>query len=813
MSGSFLLVFPALLTAIATFVRQAQRTSLVNQWFALHTLASAAWCAGIAGAYNDFRVDPFNRIAFVGASFVPAILLCFVVSYPSRTRRWVLFAARGAISLAFIFAVLSVITDQIAYDARIDHGVLFRKSGGLYPVFAVYVLATVGLAGVLFTLKWQRARGLARAQLQHIGVALLLLCLCGTTTNLIIPLFTGRSTYSWLAAYFAPAFTLLLAHAITRTRLMNLRLVVHRGLALVMAAVMSLLPVGVLLAITWPHLVSQFQPRELFSIFVSIVLVTLLVPLTRHMATSVLDRYVYRQRARYQRTVREASRALTRVLDARQLLPFLQDTLAQATEAEGVVVYVRGHHGFRKALAEHTASAVEFQAPDTMSDDMVAMLARVSDVLLLDDLTRNASTGTVQAVKMDLIRLNWALVLPLIADNEVIGGIALGPKRSGDPYYPDDLDLLMTLANQAAIAVKNAQLYAQVVLANEHLDNIVRTMTSGVVAVDAEARVTMCNRAAEQLTGLSVDTIRGEPASILPAPLTEVLLQTFSDGVACTRPELELSDGVRTRPVMCTASPLHEPSGAVVGAVAVFSDLTPLRELEIERRHAERVAYLEALAAGIAHEVKNPLVAMKTFVQLIPRRRLDERFIDEFSRVVTREIGRMGRLIERLRTLGRPSAVTLGPLDVRQPVVEAMEIMQAAFEEKRLTVDVSLGEHPVLVLGDPAELEQLFLNLLINAHEATPPDGHISIALTRADDHVSVDVADNGPGIPADMLDKLFDPFTTSKRHGRGLGLAICSGIVDGHHARLTAANTDGGGARFGVEFPVTRVVPTETRP
>ena len=433
-------------------------------------------------------------------------------------------------------------------------------------------------------------------------------------------------------------------------------------------------------------------------------------------------------------------------------------------------------------------------------------LERTQDVILLDKLLGNRPRVDT-ALLTELQALNWALVLPAISENTVIGAIVLGPKRSGDPYYPQDLDLLMTLANQAGIAIKNAQLYAQVVLANEYLENIVATITSGVVAVDPDGAITMFNPAAEHLTGLRHAELQGQLPATLPPALGNALTETLRDGVARTQPELELSDGATIRTVILTTAPLRDPEGTLLGAVAVFGDLTPVRQLEIERRRAERLAYRETFAAGIAHEIKNPLVAIKTFAQLIPRRRADQQFVDEFSRIVGREIVRMERMIDRMRTLARHGQRQHGPVDVRQPLVDALEFMQAAFEEKDVVVEAALGEVEAPVLGDSNELEQLFLNLLMNANEATPHGGRITVVVSREDRRVMVAVTDSGPGIPDDELKRVFDPFYTTKERGSGLGLYVCVGIAETHGARLHAENVSSGGARFTVEFPLASEV------
>jgi PAS domain S-box-containing protein len=430
-------------------------------------------------------------------------------------------------------------------------------------------------------------------------------------------------------------------------------------------------------------------------------------------------------------------------------------------------------------------------------------LAALSDAFLFDDMTRDTqSREDIEAFQI-LKQLNWALLLPLISDDVVIGAIVIGPKLSGDPFYPQDLDLLMTLANQAGIAVKNAQLYGQVVLANEYIENIVATIDSGVVAVNAVGHITMFNRAAELLTGMTPEQARGAPVTVLPACLSETLLTAMRERTKQTLPEIELPDGTVTRPVICTTSPLRDPAGVVLGAVAVFSDLTPLKELEHQRRRAERLAYFELLASAIAHEIKNPLVAIKTFAQLVPRRRDNAAFLENFGRVVTREIGRMERLVERLRTLSRPANRARHPLDVRVPITETLEFLQPSFEQKRIAVRVDLGDQPTLVSGDDGELGELFLNLLMNAQEATPEDGHLTVDVTATESQVTVTLTDSGPGVPAELLERIFEPFVTTKQQGSGLGLAICVGITEAHDAKLRVANLPMGGARFAVEFPI----------
>jgi PAS domain S-box-containing protein len=285
-----------------------------------------------------------------------------------------------------------------------------------------------------------------------------------------------------------------------------------------------------------------------------------------------------------------------------------------------------------------------FEAPDELAADIASRLVRTNDAIAIDHLSEDEADREMLA---RMHALNWSVVLPLFAESALIGTIAIGPKLSGDPFYREDLNLLMTLANQAGVALKNAQRYGEVVVAHEYVARIVASISSGVVAVNPVGQITLFNDAAAQLTGRDAADVHQRFAAALPKPLSEGLNTALHKGEVVKAPEVELAQGSDIRPVILTTSPILDQSGAIMGAVAVFSDLTPLKELELERQKAERLAYFEMLASGVAHEIKNPLVAIKTFAQLLPRRQDDPQFIDEFGRISSREIARIERLLDR----------------------------------------------------------------------------------------------------------------------------------------------------------------------
>jgi len=797
-----------LLLGLGVLVLRSGFKSRAHQSFGTFVALVAVWVLGVAFFHSGTSLRLWAYLAFAATGLLPATFLAFAHYFPIPTEGPTKWIVRFSLLVGVVFAGLSLTTRLILKDVIITPAGPARETGLLYPLFAAYFLVNWLAALAILISKWVRALGLARLQLQYLIIGNAVGGGGAIASNLLVPLLTGDATNTWLGPHFVLISVAMNAHAIVRYRLMSVRLVIRRSLTFTLAVVVSLLPVAALLALAWPKLSDHFTSEELGAVILAVVAVSLLIPLIRDAAGQLLDRYVYRTHVNYQRTLRDASKALTQVLDLKILLPFLNYTVVASTNSEGAAVYLRGitkdtESRFARAIAEKRYADGHFDLPNEAPAEVIAALRQTRDLLVTDEIAQERSSNARESLLAELGRRSWALVLPLVSEDEVIGAIVVGAKLSGDPFYPQDLDLLMTLANQAGIAVKNAQLYAQVVLANEYLNNIVSTIESGVVAVDATGQVTLFNRAAEQLIGLPVERVRHQSVSVLPAVVATMLTETVVDGAARTAPEVELSDGATTRPVICATSPLNDQAGGVLGAVVVFSDLTPHKALEVERQRAERLAYFEMLAAGIAHEIKNPLVSIKAFAQLLPRRRSDEQFIENFGRTVTHQVDRMESLLDRLRTLARPGGRPLHPIDLRAPIGAAIDAMRPAFIEKSVVLSAATGHAPCMILGDYSELEQLFQNLLLNAHEATPSGGMARVEIAVDAGRAIVAIVDTGPGVPPELLERVFDPFFSTKERGSGLGLAICASIVQTHGGRLKAANREVGGAVFTVELPL----------
>jgi len=793
----------------------------LNRAFGLLALATGLWAAALAVGYHVDPRDPSPdsttiviRFAFAAGSLFALAFVLFIERFTLPSPKVAAAVRRGFILTGVAFCGASF-SPWIVVSARSEVAGLQVTYGPLHPWFAAYALVGLGTAVYLLIVKHRRSDGIERLQVRYVIFAFVLSGVLIATTNVVLPLLFSTSAYG----RYGPLFSLLLlgiiGHAIIRHRLLDVRIVIHRGATYLAALVIAAGTLALALVVSNVFLPDEhdFSIREIGLAF---VLAFCLSPV-RAAVQHLFDRYLYRDPYDYARTLREASQALTATIDLQVLLRHAGSVLESTFRPEGIGIYL---HDYDSGDFQLSWSLPSLDLPSTFSEtsSLIAIL-RLPQLVFRDEMVRASSPGALRGLNDDLRSLRADVVIPLIEEQELVGFFAIGAKRSGDPYFSNDADLLTTLANQAAVAVRNAQTHARVVQVNEEMQKVLETIESGVVAVGPRGRVTLFNRAAENFTGVSGQAVRGQTPDQLPAPLGHLLLSTAADGQPRSQNEFSLPDSAgQLVPLMCSTSPLNGPDGATVGAVAVLNDMSRLKELEQEKRRAERLASIEAIASGLIHEIRNPLVGIKTYAQLLPSRGASEEFREMFSRTAGREIGRIDDLLSRFRTMSRASQYPMETVDVSATLRDTLETLHAQMEDRQIRLR-QVGEATQRpVLGNASQLQQLFLNLCLNALQAMNPGGELTVRVADLSEGggstLLVEVADTGPGIPDGLLATVFDPFVTTKPHGAGLGLAICRGIADAHHARLSARNNIGRpGCTFTVEFPVPSARPARVAP
>jgi two-component system nitrogen regulation sensor histidine kinase GlnL len=789
----------------------------LHRAFALLSVSTALWSAGLAVGYyaEPAGTNPENttlviRGAFAAGSLFTIAFLLFIQRFTIHAPKRSFVACHALVLIGAAFFALSF-SPWMVVSARPHTDGLQVTYGQVHPFFAAYILIGLGVTLYMLIVEYRRSEGLEGLQVRYVLLAFVLSGCLMTATNIGLPLILKTSEYG----RYGPLFSLLLlgimGHAIIRHRLLDIRIVVHRGViylaVLLFSGGMLAAQLTILNVFLPDH--HDFSSREIALVF---ALVFFLHPL-KTLVQGLFNRYLYRDPYDYARTLREASQALTATINLQVLLRHVAAVLESALRPEETSIYLYDPEDDEFRLS--WSSSVSGVLPALAKSSAMATAAASGQLVFRDEVQTVAHLGLLS----ELDSLRSAVVAPLIEENTLIGFLVLGAKRSGDPYFSNDADLLTTLANQAAVAVRNAQTHARVVQVNEEMQKVLETIESGVVAVGPRGRITLFNRAAEQLTGTSAQAARGQSPECLPSPVGSALQATAADGEARSQIEFSLPDAAgQMVPLMCSTSPLRGPDGAPLGAVAVLADMSRLKELEQEKRRAERLASIEAIASGLIHEIRNPLVGIKTYAQLLPSRGTSEEFREMFSRTAGREIGRIDDLLSRFRTMSRASQHPMEMVDLSDPLRDTLETLHAELENRKIHLR-RVGEQTRRpVLGNASQLQQLFLNLCLNAIQAMEPGGELTVRVADLSEGggstLLVEVADTGPGIPDHLLGTIFDPFVTTKPHGTGLGLAICRGIADAHHARIHARNNVGRpGCTFTVEFPVPSARPAPITP
>src|SRR5512140_236680 len=403
-----------------------------------------------------------------------------------------------------------------------------------------------------------------------------------------------------------------------------------------------------------------------------------------------------------------------------------------------------------------------------------------------------ASVGSLIAVSL----LAWAQVIALPAPPQV------------HPWDQSGVDLVRTLGIDLAALVgvgvlsyffgdqleRGAETLATTRKAAADLrtlhEDIVRSLSSGLITIAPDGTVLTANRAAADILR-QPPVLAGQPIDQLMPGLSALIA---SEPGELRRADLQLSDGLS---VGVTVSPLRDLKNNVIGRVVNFQDLTDLRRLEIQPRRSERLATVGKLAAGIAHEIRNPLASISGSIELLRQGPLAADDDRTLMTIVHREIQRLNVLIGDLLDYANPRPPQLVDFDLGVMVEETLQVARGeqAFATVVMVMEV---DRPLPIHGDAAKLRQLLWNLLRNAADAAALGGkHVHVDARRGPDAITIVVSDDGPGIAADQLAHLFHPFFTTKTKGTGLGLATCHAIVAEHHGHIDVVSELGKGTKM----------------
>ena len=335
-------------------------------------------------------------------------------------------------------------------------------------------------------------------------------------------------------------------------------------------------------------------------------------------------------------------------------------------------------------------------------------------------------------------------------------------------------------------------------------DILVSSLPIGLVATDTEGKIQLCNRTAEELIDKTEQQLVGKrPDDVLPPPLAVLIGQSEAEPDRPQRRDLVLERGAgRSRSLLLAALAVIDGDQRHVGTMLLMQDVSEVKQLEEELKRNERLAALGEMAAGVAHELRNPLSSIKGLALLLKSKFTDSSSDREAADILVREVERLNRSIGELLDYARPDRLEKAKVSLNEIVGKAITLLRVDADAAGIEIVTEYCPQPDMVHADQDKLSQVFLNLLLNAIQAMKSGGSLRVATIREPAQLLCRIEDSGCGIEAELLPRIFDPYVTTKSGGTGLGLAMSVKIIEEHGGRIDISSTRGQGTTVVVTLP-----------
>lgn len=406
------------------------------------------------------------------------------------------------------------------------------------------------------------------------------------------------------------------------------------------------------------------------------------------------------------------------------------------------------------------------------------------------------------------------LAVPLLSEKKVLGVLNVDSCEK-DAFNNDDLELFMIFAGHTATLIENVRLYEQVITEKNFAENILESSPNGVVTVDCGRSIRSVNRKAEEILCLKRDEIIGKRVSdVFERNISEIIDSALNNHKAIENREIErMGKNGNVVTLGISSSFLKSHNTNVTGIIITIQNLTEIKKTEELIRRMDRLSSLGQLSAGIAHEVRNPLASINFNVQMLSKRLDKDDKTGDILNDTIKGIDRLKRLVKGMLDFTKPGIPSLKRGVINDVVRDSIALIDAQIKKRNIYLETKLGKDLPEIVFDPVQMQQVFVNLLLNAVEAVHEGGVINVKSMMGNNfngnekQLLVYIADNGPGISPENLSKVFDPFFTTKPEGTGLGLSITCKILEQHNALIDVFSEGNRGATFVLRFPVNSVV------
>ncbi len=797
---------------IGVYVLLRRWTAPGSTHFYIFCLVSfVAYSFKYTGKFNDFDWTIYwsNIVAWV---LQPALFLHFVLTFPEkrqfvRQRPWLLALVYVPGAVLLVRHILALRLAQASGHLRWDMDRQEMAYGAVLFVVAAAVL-------------WQSYRlastTILRQQLKWVTRGTVL-AVVPYTLFYVVPYLMGSlpGTVGKLSVLLLGLLPLTFGYAIFRYRLMDVDLIFKRGVVYTLTAATM---VGMYFALVAgvATLVQMRQPSTGPVGFVLAVVVTaLLFDPVRKWIQERVDHAFYRTVYDYRRTLLEFGRELGSETDLNALLSSVLDRLSRTLAVNHIAIFLRDEQ------TEQFVVAKSIGVNPIGKLDLTFLSAPRPEPAghMFFENTHQVPRET-QGSQDAIARLDLNYYIPCRAQQKTVAVLGLGKTTKGDYLSSEDIELLETLGGYLGIAIQNGRLYAslqQKMAEYERLkdfnENIVESINVGVMALDMEDRIESWNAQMEVMYALPRWQALTQPVrSIFPAEFVEEFYRVRQNAGINNLYKFRLQTPAgETRTVNVAIAPLVTRKFQVIGRLVIMDDITERVELEGQLSQADKLSSIGLLAAGVAHEVNTPLAVISSYTQMLAKQLQGDPQKSGLLDKITRQTFRASEIVNNLLNFSRTSGTEFADLDVNKVITDTLALLEHQFKTAKIQVqsDLTVGISPIQ--GNQGRLQQVFLNLFLNAKDAMPGGGRLNVATSNGD-MVSVRVSDTGSGIAPEHIQRIYDPFFTTKtapkegqNRGTGLGLSVTYGIIQEHAGKIRVESNPGAGTTFALDFPLSR--------